>query len=223
METTPQAEHFDVLIVGAGLSGIGAGYHLQQKCPNKRFIILEGRDCIGGTWDLFRYPGIRSDSDMFTLGYSFKPWTDPKAIADGPSILNYVREIRDRKRHRQEDPLPSQGEARPHGRRKMRVGPSRPNVRRARARATWCASPATSCSRAPATIATRMAIDRNLRDTMTSKARSSIRQKWPPSLDYAGKRVVVIGSGATAVTLVPAMAVTAGHVTMLQRSPSYGG
>ena len=85
-------EHFDVVIVGAGLSGIGAGYHLQRKCPGKRFVILEGRDCIGGTWDLFRYPGIRSDSDMFTLGYSFKPWTAPKAIADGPSILKYVRE-----------------------------------------------------------------------------------------------------------------------------------
>ena len=87
-----QTEHFDVLIVGAGLSGIGAGYHLQQKCPGKSYVILEGRDCIGGTWDLFRYPGIRSDSDMFTLGYSFKPWTEPKAIADGPRILNYVRE-----------------------------------------------------------------------------------------------------------------------------------
>ncbi|MGY4293510.1 cation diffusion facilitator CzcD-associated flavoprotein CzcO [Bradyrhizobium sp. i1.4.4] len=86
------AEHFDVLIVGAGLSGIGAGYHLQGKCPDKSYVILEGRDCIGGTWDLFRYPGVRSDSDMFTLGYSFKPWTDPKAIADGPQILNYVRE-----------------------------------------------------------------------------------------------------------------------------------
>ena len=86
------AEHFDVLIVGAGLSGIGAGYHLQEKCPGKSYVILEGRDCIGGTWDLFRYPGIRSDSDMFTLGYSFKPWTEPKAIADGPHILNYVRE-----------------------------------------------------------------------------------------------------------------------------------
>src|SRR5437763_4117821 len=85
-------EHFDVLIVGAGLSGIGAGYHLQHKSPGKTFAILEGRDCIGGTWDLFRYPGIRSDSDMFTLGYSFKPWTEPKAIADGPRILNYVRE-----------------------------------------------------------------------------------------------------------------------------------
>ncbi|MGH6681284.1 MAG: flavin-containing monooxygenase, partial [Bradyrhizobium sp.] len=85
-------EQFDVLVVGAGLSGIGAGYHLKRKCPGKSFVILEGRDCIGGTWDLFRYPGIRSDSDMFTLGYSFKPWTEPKSIADGPRILNYVRE-----------------------------------------------------------------------------------------------------------------------------------
>src|SRR5881397_1663436 len=89
---THNNEHFDVLIVGAGLSGIGAGYHLQEKCPGKSFVILEGRDCIGGTWDLFRYPGIRSDSDMFTLGYSFKPWVEAKAIADGPRILNYVRE-----------------------------------------------------------------------------------------------------------------------------------
>ena len=92
METTQQAEHFDVVIVGAGLSGVGAGYHLKHKCPSKSFVLLEGRDCIGGTWDLFRYPGIRSDSDMFTLGYSFKPWTNPKSIADGPSILNYVRD-----------------------------------------------------------------------------------------------------------------------------------
>src|ERR1700709_1526110 len=91
-ETTMANEHFDVLIVGAGLSGIGAGYHLQQKCPGNSYAILEGRDCIGGTWDLFRYPGIRSDSDMFTLGYSFKPRTEAKAIADGPNILNYVRQ-----------------------------------------------------------------------------------------------------------------------------------
>src|SRR6202030_1270264 len=92
METTQLTEHFDVLIVGAGLSGIGAGYHLQQKSPGKTFVILEGRDCIGGTWDLFRYPGVRSDSDMYTLGYSFRPWTQAKAISDGPSILRYVRE-----------------------------------------------------------------------------------------------------------------------------------
>ena len=99
------SEHFDVLIVGAGLSGIGAGYHLQEKCPGKSYAILEGRDCIGGTWDLFRYPGIRSDSDMFTMGYSFKPWTEPKAIAEGTKILNYVRRDRCRERHRQEDSL----------------------------------------------------------------------------------------------------------------------
>src|SRR3984893_9691470 len=91
-ETTMPSEHFDVLIVGAGLSGIGAGFHLQQKCPGKSYVILEGRDCIGGTWDLFRYPGIRSDSDMYTLGYSFRPWEEAKAIADGPSILKYVRQ-----------------------------------------------------------------------------------------------------------------------------------
>src|SRR6201986_82910 len=92
METTAQTEHVDVLIVGAGLSGIGAGFHLQQKCPGKSYVILEGRDAIGGTWDLFRYPGIRSDSDMYTLGYAFKPWTEPKAIADGPSILKYLQD-----------------------------------------------------------------------------------------------------------------------------------
>ncbi len=85
-------EHFDVLVVGAGLSGVGAGYHLQTQCPGKSYAILEARDRIGGTWDLFRYPGIRSDSDMYTLGYSFKPWASDKSIADGPTILNYVRE-----------------------------------------------------------------------------------------------------------------------------------
>ena len=87
---TDTAEHFDVLIVGAGLSGIGAGYHLQQKCPGKSYVILEGRDCIGGTWDLFRYPGIRSDSDMFTFGYAFRPWHALDVMADGDAIRNYV-------------------------------------------------------------------------------------------------------------------------------------
>ena len=85
-------EHFDVLIIGAGLSGIGAGYHLQTRCPGRSYVILEGRDRIGGTWDLFRYPGVRSDSDMYTLGYSFRPWEEAKAIADGPSILKYVQD-----------------------------------------------------------------------------------------------------------------------------------
>ena len=105
-------EHFDVLIIGAGLSGIGAAYHLQTNCPGKSFVILEGRDAIGGTWDLFRYPGIRSDTDMFTLGYSFKPWTEPKAIADGPRILNYVRETAPENGIDREDPLRPSREAR---------------------------------------------------------------------------------------------------------------
>ena len=86
------AEHFDVLVVGAGISGIGAGYHLQQNCPDRSYAILEGRSSLGGTWDLFRYPGVRSDSDMHTLGYSFRPWADAKTIADGPSILQYIKD-----------------------------------------------------------------------------------------------------------------------------------
>ena len=220
METTQQAEHFDVLIVGAGLSGIGAGFHLQQKCPGKSYVILEGRDCIGGTWDLFRYPGIRSDSDMFTLGYSFKPWTEPKAIADGPRILNYVRET-----------------AAENGiDRKIRY---RHRVRRA----SW------STPQARWTVEAERTSGDGLIETVrltcnflfmcsgyykyeegytpefagrdTFKGPILHPQQWPENLDYAGKRVVVIGSGATAVTLVPEMAKTAAHVTMLQRSPTY--
>src|SRR6185503_17471596 len=134
-------EHLDVLIVGAGLSGIGTAWHLQDRCPGKRYSLLEAREASGGTWDLFRYPGVRSDSDMQTLGYRFKPWTGAKALADGPE--DFAGQI---------------------------VHP----------------------------------------------------QFWPEDIDYAGKRVLVIGSGATAVTLVPALARSgAGHVTMLQRSPSY--
>src|SRR3954471_9798644 len=139
------SDHFDVLIVGAGLSGIGAGYHLQHKSPGKSFAILEGRDCIGGTWDLFRYPGLRSDSDMFTLGYSFKPWTEAKAIADGPQILNYVREtakengIEEKIRFNHQVKRASWSSAK-------RAGPSRPSAdARAKARKP-CASPAISCS-----------------------------------------------------------------------------
>jgi cation diffusion facilitator CzcD-associated flavoprotein CzcO len=220
METTQQVEHFDVLIVGAGLSGIGAGYHLLHKCPSKSFVLLEGRDCIGGTWDLFRYPGIRSDSDMFTLGYSFKPWTNPKAIADGPSILNYVRDTAaengiDRKirfRHKVK-----------------RASWSTPDAR-------WTVeAERTSGEGAPETVRFTCNFlfgcsgyyryeegytpEFSGRDDF--KGEIVHPQKWPQSLDYAGKRVVVIGSGATAVTLVPEMAKTAGHVTMLQRSPTY--
>jgi len=208
-------EHFDVVIVGAGLSGIGAGYHLKTACPDRSFVILEGRDAIGGTWDLFRYPGIRSDSDMYTLGYAFKPWTEAKAIADGPSILKYVRDTA------AENGLDA----------KIRFGHQ---VKRA----AWSTDDA--CWTVEAEVAGGVrrftcnflflcggyysyeggytpewpGVDR-FRGTIVHP------QKWPEGLDYSGKKVVVIGSGATAVTLVPEMAKTAGHVVMLQRSPTY--
>ena len=208
-------EHFDVLVIGAGLSGIGAAYHLQKHRPGKSFAILEGREASGGTWDLFRYPGIRSDSDMYTLGYAFRPWREPKAIADGPSILSYIRET-----------------AADHGvDRKIRYGHKV-------TRASWSSETA------------RWTLDiehegrtHNLTcgflftctgyyDYAQGHApqfqgaeqfggQIVHPQHWPKDLDYAGKRVVVIGSGATAVTLAPAMAKTAAHVTMLQRSPTY--
>jgi len=218
METTQKTEHFDVVIVGAGLSGIGAGYHLQQKCPGKSYLILEGRDCIGGTWDLFRYPGIRSDSDMFTLGYSFKPWTDPKAIADGPSILNYVRETAsengiDKKirfRHRVKRATWSTPDAR--WTIEAERGEGTGDVVRFTCNFLF------SCS-GYYRYAEGYTPEFAGRDDF--KGQILHPQKWPDKLDYAGKRVVVIGSGATAVTLVPAMAEKASHVTMLQRSPSY--
>ena len=220
METTQNAEHFDVLIVGAGLSGIGAGYHLQQNCPGKSYVILEGRDCIGGTWDLFRYPGIRSDSDMFTLGYSFKPWTDAKAIADGPSILNYVRETAtengiDKKirfHHRVKRASWSTQDACWTIEAERGAGEGASDVVRFTCNFLF------SCSgyyRYTDGYTPEFAG----RDDF--KGQIIHPQKWPDKLDYAGKRVVVIGSGATAVTLVPAMAETADHVTMLQRSPTY--
>ncbi|HET7887236.1 MAG TPA: NAD(P)/FAD-dependent oxidoreductase [Bradyrhizobium sp.] len=218
MDTTQKTEHFDVVIIGAGLSGIGAGYHLQQKCAGKSYVILEGRDCIGGTWDLFRYPGIRSDSDMFTLGYSFKPWTDPKAIADGPSILKYVRETAaengiDKKirfRHRVKRASWSTPDA-------------RWTVEAERGEGTgdivrFTCNFLFSCS-GYYRYADGYMPEFAGRDDF--KGPIIHPQKWPDKLDYAGKRVVVIGSGATAVTLVPAMAERAAHVTMLQRSPTY--
>ena len=208
-------EHFDVLIVGAGLSGIGAAYHLQRDCPGKTYAILEARGAIGGTWDLFRYPGIRSDSDMYTLGYGFKPWREAKAIADGPSILNYVRETateHDIERH-------------------IRYGHK---VRRA----VWSSETATWTLEAERDGRT-VQVSCNFLSMCSGyynydagytpdfegverfKGRIIHPQLWPENLDYAGKQVVVIGSGATAVTLVPEMARTAAHVTMLQRSPTY--
>jgi monooxygenase len=213
-------EHFDVLIVGAGLSGIGAAFHLQQKCPGKRYAILEGRGTTGGTWDLFRYPGIRSDSDMFTLGYSFKPWTEPKAIADGPRILNYVRETaaengidgKIRFNHRVKRAAWSTPDARWTVEAERTVGEGAIEVVRLTCNFLFMCS---GYYRYEAGYTPEFA------GTSDFAGRIVHPQQWPEDLDYAGKRVVVIGSGATAVTLVPELARQAAHVTMLQRSPTY--
>ncbi len=208
-------EHFDVLIIGAGLSGIGAGYHLNTKCPGKSYAILEARDAIGGTWDLFRYPGIRSDSDMFTLGYAFKPWTEAKAIADGPSIRKYVRET-----------------AAEHGiDQHIRFGHSVKRASWSSAEARWTieAEHDGALKRFSAKFLLMCAGYYNYEQGYLPDFKGAERfkgklihpQHWPEHLDYAGKRVVIIGSGATAVTLAPSMAEQAGHVTMLQRSPTY--
>ena len=211
------AGHFDVLIVGAGLSGIGAGYHLQARCPGLSYAILEAREAIGGTWDLFRYPGIRSDSDMFTLGYAFRPWREPKAIADGPSILRYVRETASeygidwhiRYHHRVRRASWSSAEAR------WMVEAERADTGET---VVFTCGFLLMCSGyysyAEGHAPSFPGIDR-------FKGRVIHPQFWPEDLDYAGKRVVVVGSGATAVTLVPEMAKEAAHVVMLQRSPTY--
>jgi monooxygenase len=220
MAATTSSEHFDVLIIGAGLSGVAAGYHLQTKCPTKRFVILEGRDAIGGTWDLFRYPGIRSDSDMFTLGYSFKPWTEPKAIADGPRILNYVRETATengidkqiRYRHRVRRASWSTKEA------CWTVEAERTTGEGATETVTFTCNFLFSCA---GYYRYEGGYTPEFKGTGDFAGQIIHPQKWPDNLDYAGKRVVVIGSGATAVTLVPEMSKTADHVTMLQRSPTY--
>ena len=214
------AEHFDLLIVGAGLSGIGAGYHLQEKCPGKSYAILEGRDCIGGTWDLFRYPGIRSDFDMFTLGYSFKPWTEAKAIADGPRILNYVRETAtqngiDRKirfNHRVKRASWSSQEARWTLEAERKAGEGDTET------VSFTCDFLFMCS---GYYKYEQGYTPEFAGSADFAGRIVHPQKWPEDLDYANKRVVVIGSGATAVTLVPEMAKLASHVTMLQRSPTY--
>ena len=210
-------EHLDVLIIGAGLSGIGAAYHLMKHCPGKRFAILEGREALGGTWDLFRYPGIRSDSDMFTLGYNFKPWTNPLAIADGPSIRSYIAETAEENGIQQ------------HIRFQHKV-----------LKADWCSERATwtlQVQRGDEPEPFKLSCQHLLMCTgyyryeagytPDFKGRELFQgefihpQLWPENFDYSGKNVVVIGSGATAVTLVPAMADKAKHVTMLQRTPSY--
>jgi monooxygenase len=211
------ADHVDVLIVGAGLSGIGAASHLETECPGKSYAILEARDRLGGTWDLFRYPGIRSDSDMYTLGYRFKPWSDAKSIADGPSILSYVRETA--REYGVEE----------HIRFNHRVVRSEWST----ADASWTVFAERTDTGETVEITANFVFmcsgyyryDEGYTPEFAGTERFSGEiihpQHWPEDLDYAGKRVVVIGSGATAVTLVPAMADTAAHVTMLQRSPTY--
>ncbi len=209
--------HFDILIVGAGLSGIGAAWHLQKDCPGKRYAILEGRETSGGTWDLFRYPGVRSDSDMFTLGYAFKPWKEAKAIADGPSILSYIRETA------------REGGIEGH----IRYGHRAIAASWSTAEAKWTVE----VERGPSCEPVSFTCDflwmcsgyYNYEAGYTPvfpgaerfRGRVVHPQKWTDDIDHAGKKVVVIGSGATAVTVVPSMAETAEHVTMLQRSPTY--
>jgi monooxygenase len=216
-KNTTAIEHLDVLIVGAGIAGICTAYYLQKRCPQKRFTLLEGREAIGGTWDLFQYPGVRSDSDMHTLGYSFRPWQDPKVIADGPAILQYIRETaavfgidqQIRFNHRVQRAIWSSADA------QWTVeavhGPDQEIV-------SFTCNFLCMCTG-------YYDYDQGYTPVWPGIEQFTGRivhpQQWPKDLDYAGKQVVVIGSGATAVTLVPAMAEQAAHVTMLQRSPTY--
>ncbi len=241
-----ESREFDVLIIGAGLSGIGAGAHLRMQCPGKTFAILEGRGAMGGTWDLFRYPGVRSDSDMYTLGYRFRPWREAKAIADGPAILKYIREtaeefgldekIRYGHRVRRAEWNSNEGmwtveaETRPVGSAYDASSVSDPLANdRVSGLANW--PPAYAGGSATFTC-NFLYLCTGYYDYESGytpewpgfdefKGIVVHPQKWPEDLDYTGKKVLVIGSGATAITLVPAMAEKAEHVTMLQRSPTY--
>jgi monooxygenase len=212
-----QVESVDVLIVGAGLSGISAAYHVQSRLSGKTYALVEARKDLGGTWDLFRYPGIRSDSDMYTLGYSFRPWTEPKAIADGPSILRYIRETAE-----------AYGIDR-HIHFERRVEHARWSSADARweIEARHVASGESVRYHARFLYVCSGYYDYESGHTPDFAGRERFRgqvihpQQWTPDVDYDGKRVVVIGSGATAVTLVPELAKRAAHVTMLQRSPTY--
>jgi monooxygenase len=208
-------EHLDVLIVGAGISGVDAAYHVQTRLPGRSWAILEARDAIGGTWDLFRYPGVRSDSDMFTLGFPFRPWRGDRSIVDGPAIRDYVEETarefgidrRIRFRHRVTEASWSSADAR-----WTLIAETESGPRRFTCRFLFLCSGYYDYEQGyrpewPGMDAYR--------------GRIVHPQFWPDDLDHSGKRIVVIGSGATAVTLVPALAQQAAHVTMLQRSPSY--
>ncbi len=210
-------EHLDVLVVGAGLSGIGAACYLQRRCGWSSYAIVEAREAMGGTWDLFRYPGIRSDSDMFTLGYSFLPWTSERSIVDGATIRAYIEET-----------------ARSGGvERKIRFGQRVTKADWDSGEARWRVTIERVATGEVVQLTCGFLFsctgyyryDKGYLPQFEGYERFAGTlvhpQSWPEDLDYAGKRIVVIGSGATAVTLVPALAETAGHVTMLQRSPSY--
>ena len=209
--------HFDVLIVGAGLSGIGMACHLRRENPKKTYAVLERRQAIGGTWDLFRYPGIRSDSDMFSFGYNFRPWTGDKVLADGPSIRRYVQETAEQygvDRH-------------------IRFGRKVLDAAWSSDLGLWTVNVLNEGSGKKEKYTAGFLIgctgyynyDAGYRPDFPGekdfKGQIVHPQHWPEGLDYTGKRVVVIGSGATAITLVPSMADQAEHVTMLQRSPTY--
>jgi cation diffusion facilitator CzcD-associated flavoprotein CzcO len=217
MRTTEHHDDYDVLVIGAGLSGIGAACHLQRACPDERYAVLEARDAIGGTWDLFRYPGVRSDSDMHTLGYEFAPWKDARTLADGPSILRYIRETADA-----------------HGvTEHIRFGHRvvRADWDSAAARWTVCAERGDAAETVVLTCRLLYMCtgyyryDHGHAPDFPGADRFGGElvhpQQWPQDLAVAGRRIVVIGSGATAVTLVPALAAQGAQVTMLQRSPTY--
>ena len=207
----------DVLIIGAGLSGIGMACHLKMQCPQKHFAVLERRQAIGGTWDLFRYPGIRSDSDMFTFGYRFRPWNESRVLADGDSIRNYIRETA--REHKVSEHIQ-------YGLKVSSASWSSEN-------ASWRVTAVREDSGELRTYFCRFLVmgtgyyNYDAGYTPAFQGMADFKgqiihpQVWPKDLHYDGKKVVVIGSGATAVTLVPAMAETAAHVTMLQRSPTY--
>jgi len=207
--------HTDVIIVGAGISGISAGYNLKKSCPNKSFLILEGRESLGGTWDLFKYPGVRSDSDMHTLGFRFKPWMHDKSIADGPSILNYLNETVDEHSLRENILLNHNVNSANWNSQdsiwELEIK-DKDGLKNITSSFLFLCGGYYSYSNPHIP---------NFKNQENFKGQIIHPQFWNNLIDCANKKIVVIGSGATAVTLVPAIAETAEHVTMLQRSPSY--